>query len=1001
MHHDSMAQSPAHRPARLSPPLALFPLRKLTEWSKLIWTTVRGVKKAECTSDEPATDEARPAPEVVPLRPVSDPSDSRCETRPVARPVPRPLPIPPPLRMLPPPEERLPCEKRVTPTRAHKRVTWASDVPATDEARPAPEVVPLRPVSGASDARCETRPVPRPLPIPPPLRMLPPPEERLPCEKRVTPTRAHKRVTWASDVPATDEARPAPEVVPLRPVSGASDARCETRPVPRPLPIPPPLRMLPPPEERLPCEKRVTPTRAHKRVTWASDVPATDEARPAPEVVPLRPVSGASDARCETRPVPRPLPIPPPLRMLPPPEERLPCEKRVTPTRAHKRVTWASDVPATDEACPAPEVVPLRPVSGASDARCGSRRGSRPLCGCKKQRTDRESRLSGALLRLYSRAGLSAAEIRFRVRQRRELGIERFRRVGLCTEESDAGTLQPGDVLPRTDADTASGVASNAATLPPGDVLPRTDADTASGVASNAATLPPGDVLPRTDTATAVGLASAVGQPIPLRPVSGPSGTRCGRSRGSRPLCGCKKQRTDRESRLSGALLRLYSRAGLSAAEIRFRVRQRRELGIERFRRVGLCTEESDAGTLQPGDVLPRTDADTASGVASNAATLPPGDVLPRTDTATAVGLASAVGQPIPLRPVSGPSGTRCGRSRGSRPLCGCKKQRTDREIRLSGVLLGLYSRAGLSAAEIRFRVRQRRELGIERFRRVGLCTEESDAGTLQPGDVLPRTDADTASGVASNAATLPPGDVLPRTDTATAVGLASAVGQPIPLRPVSGPSGTRCGRSRGSRPLCGCKKQRTDRESRLSGALLRLYSRAGLSAAEIRFRVRQRRELGIERFRRVGLCTEESDAATLPPIHCPLSTPQQQALPAVSLWTQEGPQPPIRYPLSTPQQQALPAVSLWTQEGPQPPIRYPLSTPQQQALPAVSLWTQEGPQPPIRYPLSTPQQQALPAVSLWTQEGPQPAIQHSRWNPFSFTGGDAVRTSTGRAIKY
>ncbi|XUY37440.1 hypothetical protein LPMP_0520050 [Leishmania panamensis] len=725
-----------------------------------------------------------------------------------------------------------------------------------------------------------------------------------------------------------------------------------------------------------------TTVRGVKKAEYTSDEPATDEARPAPEVVPLRPVSGASDARCETRPVPRPLPIPPPLRMLPPPEERLPCEKRVTPTRAHKRVTWASDVPATDEACPAPEVVPLRPVSGPSDARCGSRRGSRPLCGCKKQRTDRESRLSGALLRLYSRAGLSAAEIRFRVRQRRELGIERFRRVGLCTEESDAGTLQPGDVLPRTDADTASGVASNAATLPPGDVLPRTDADTASGVASNAATLPPGDVLPRTDTATAVGLASAVGQPIPLRPVSGPSGTRCGRSRGSRPLCGCKKQRTDRESRLSGALLRLYSRAGLSAAEIRFRVRQRRELGIERFRRVGLCTEESDAGTLQPGDVLPRTDADTASGVASNAATLPPGDVLPRTDTATAVGLASAVGQPIPLRPVSGPSGTRCGRSRGSRPLCGCKKQRTDREIRLSGVLLGLYSRAGLSAAEIRFRVRQRRELGIERFRRVGLCTEESDAGTLQPGDVLPRTDADTASGVASNAATLPPGDVLPRTDTATAVGLASAVGQPIPLRPVSGPSGTRCGRSRGSRPLCGCKKQRTDRESRLSGALLRLYSRAGLSAAEIRFRVRQRRELGIERFRRVGLCTEESDAATLPPIHCPLSIPQQQALPAVSLWTQEGPQPPIRYPLSTPQQQALPAVSLWTQEGPQPPIRYPLSIPQQQALPAVSLWTQEGPQPPIRYPLSTPQQQALPAVSLWTQEGPQPPIRYPLSTP-------------------
>nr|CAJ2465521.1 unnamed protein product [Leishmania braziliensis] len=329
------------------------------------------------------------------------------------------------------------------------------------------------------------------------------------------------------------------------------------------------------------------------------------------------------------------------------------------------------------------------------------------------------------------------------------------------------------------------------------------------------------------------------------------------------------------------------------------------------------------------------------------------------------------------------------------RPLCGCKKQRTDRGSRLGGALLGLYSRAGFSAAEIRFRVRQRRELGIERFRRVGLCTEESDA------------------------ATLPPGDVLPRTDTDTAVGVASAVGQPIPLRPVSGPSGTRCGRRRGSRPLCGCKKQRTDRGSRLGGALLGLYSRAGFSAAEIRFRVRQRRELGIERFRRVGLCTEESDAATMPPLHYPLCTPQQQALPAVSLWKQEGPlpavqhsrwnpfsftggdavslrkqegpQPAIHYPLSTPQQQAVPAVSLWKQEEPQPAIHYPLSTPQQQAVPSVSLWKQEGPQPAIHYPLSTPQQQALPAVSLWKQEGPLPAVQHSRWSPFSFTGGDAV----------
>ncbi|KAI5688975.1 hypothetical protein MNV84_00017 [Leishmania braziliensis] len=650
MHHYSMEHSPDSHPVRLSPPLSLFPLRKITEWCKVAWTKVRGVKKAECTSDEPATDEARPAPEVVPLRPVGGPSDSRCETRPVPRPVPRPLPIPPPLRMLPPPEERLPCERRVTAARAHKRVTWASDVPATDAARPAPEVVPLRPVGGPSDSRCETRPVPRPvprpLPIPPPLRMLPPPEERLPCERRVTAARAHKRVTWASDVPATDEARPAPEVVPLRPVSGPSDSRCETRPVPRPLPIPPPLRMLPPPEERLPCERRVTAARAHKRVTWASDVPATDAARPAPEVVPLRPVGGPSDARCETRPVPRPLPIPPPLRMLPPPEERLPCERRVTAARAHRRVKRIRAESATDEAPSAPEVVPLRPVGGPSDARCETRPVPRPLPIPPPLRM------------------LPPPEERLPC-ERRVTAARAYRRVKRIRAE------------------------------------------------------------PATDE------APPTPEVVPLRPVGGPSGTRCRRRRGSRPLCGCKKQRTDRGSRLGGARLGRYGRAIFSAAEIRFRERQRRELGIERFRRVGLCTEESDAGTLQPSDVLPRTDADAASDVASDAGTLRPGDVLPRTDADAAAGVASAVAKPIPLRPVSGPSGTRCRRRRGSRPLCRCKKQRT------SGVK--------------RRRVRRRRYRG----RRI-MCTEGSHCRDRRVPFILARLLRDTLSSEASGAAMLP-----------------------------------------------------------------------------------------------------------------------------------------------------------------------------------------------------------------------------------------------------
>nr|CAJ2465922.1 unnamed protein product [Leishmania braziliensis] len=556
----------------------------------------------------------------------------------------------------------------------------------------------------------------------------------------------------------------------------------------------------------------------------------------------------------------------------------------------------------------------------------------RPLCGCKKQRTDRGSRLGGALLGLYSRAGFSAAEIRFRVRQRRELGIERFRRVGLCTEESDAATMPPGDVIPRTDADAA------------------------------------------------VGVTSAVGKPIPLRPVSGPSGTRCGRRRGSRPLCGCKKQRTDRGSRLGGALLGLYSRAGFSAAEIRFRVRQRRELGIERFRRVGLCTEESDAATMPPGDVIPRTDADAA------------------------VGVTSAVGKPIPLRPVSGPSGTRCGRRRGSRPLCGCKKQRTDRGSRLSAARLGLYSRAGFSAAEIRFRVRQRRELGIERFRRVGLCTEESDAATMPPLHYPLCTPQQQAVPSVSLWKQEGPQPAIhyplstPQQQALPAVSLRKQEGpQPAIHYPLSTPQqqalpAVSLWKQEG--PLPAVQHSRWNPFSFTGGDAVSLRKQEGPQPA-IHYPLSTPQQQALPA---VSLWKQEGPQ---PAIHYPLSTPQQQALPAVSLWKQEGPQPAIHYPLSTPQQQALPAVSLWKQEGPQPAIHYPLSTPQQQALPAVSLWKQEGPQPAIHYPLSTPQQQAVPAVSLWKQEGPQPAVQHSRWSPFSFTGGDAVRISTGRPIKY
>ncbi|CAJ1015014.1 hypothetical protein, conserved, partial [Leishmania lindenbergi] len=271
--------------------------------------------------------------------------------------------------------------------------------------------------------------------------------------------------------------------------------------------------------------------------------------------------------------------------MLPPPEIKPPYELEMTSTGGGVKMVECTSVgPATNEARPAPEALPLPPVSGPSAIHYGRRRGSRPLCRCMKQRTNDVARLSCARLGHRCLGVFSAALIRYRERQRRELGIERFRREGLCAEESDAATLPPGDVLPPTDADTASDEQSDAATLRPDDVLPPTDADTALNEESDAATLPP---------------------------VSGPSAIHYRTRRGSRPLCRCMKQRTNDVARLSCARLGHRCLGVFSAALIRYRERQRRELGIERFRREGLCAEESDAATLPPGDVLPPTDADT------------------------------------------------------------------------------------------------------------------------------------------------------------------------------------------------------------------------------------------------------------------------------------------------------------------------------------------------------------------------------------------------------
>ncbi|CAM36957.1 hypothetical protein LBRM_05_1230 [Leishmania braziliensis MHOM/BR/75/M2904] len=372
-------------------------------------------------------------------------------------------------------------------------------------------------------------------------------------------------------------------------------------------------------------------------------------------------------------PVPRPLPIPPPSPMLPPPEIKPPYELEMTSTGGGVKMVECTSVgPATNEARPAPEALPLPPVSGPSAIHYGRRRGSRPLCRCMKQRTDCGMRLSCARLGHRCLGVFPASLVRYRERQRRELGIERFRREGLCAEESDAATLPLGDVLPPTDADTASDEQSDAATLPLGDVLPPTDADTASDEQSDAATLPP---------------------------VSGPSAIHYGRRRGSRPLCRCMKQRTDCGMRLSCARLGHRCLGVFPASLVRYRERQRRELGIERFRREGLCAEESDAATLPLGDVLPPTDADTASDEQSDAATLPLGDVLPPTDADTASDEQSdaatlPLGDVLPptdadtalneqsdaatLPPVSGPSAIHYGRRRGSRPLCCCMKQRTN-----------------------------------------------------------------------------------------------------------------------------------------------------------------------------------------------------------------------------------------------------------------------------------------------------------------------------------
>ncbi|CAJ1014623.1 hypothetical protein Q4I30_000350, partial [Leishmania utingensis] len=188
--------------------------------------------------------------------------------------------------------------------------------------------------------------------------------------------------------------------------------------------------------------------------------------------------------------------------------------------------------------------------------------------------------------------------------------------------------------------------------------------------------------------------------------------------------------------------------------------RQRRELGIERFRREGLYAEQSDAATLPPGDVLPPTDADTASDEQSDAATLPPGDVLPPTDADTASDEQSDAAT-LPPGDVLPP---------------------TDADT---------------------------------------ASDEQSDAATLPPGDVLPPTDADTASDEQSDAATLPPGDVLPPTDADTA---SDEQSDAATLPPVSGPSATHYGTRRGSRPLCRCMKQRTNGGTQHEHELARLW---------------------------------------------------------------------------------------------------------------------------------------------------------------------------------
>nr|CAJ2466469.1 unnamed protein product [Leishmania braziliensis] len=207
-------------------------------------------------------------------------------------------------------------------------------------------------------------------------------------------------------------------------------------------------------------------------------------------------------------PVPRPLPIPPPSPMLPPPEIKPPYELEMTSTGGGVKMVECTSVgPATNEARPAPEALPLPPVSGPSAIHYGRRRGSRPLCRCMKQRTDCGMRLSCARLGHRCLGVFPASLVRYRERQRRELGIERFRREGLCAEQSDAATLPLGDVLPPTDADTASDEQSDAATLPP---------------------------------------------------VSGPSAIHYGRRRGSRPLCRCMKQRTNGGTQNEHELARLW-----------------------------------------------------------------------------------------------------------------------------------------------------------------------------------------------------------------------------------------------------------------------------------------------------------------------------------------------------------------------------------------------------------------------------------------------------------